>query len=295
MTAIWHLQFVLPIINQSLTITYSMSTTRTANESWDDTAGYELYVGRWSRQLSADFIQWLRPKPGSTWLEIGCGTGALTSAILHGAKPAHVVAIDKSAAYLQQAQKELASANVTFVTGDVESVAPTKRFDMISSGLVLNFLPHPAQSLRRLMHNLNPGGQLSSFVWDYAGHYQPMRYFWDAAGQIFETAAQYDAGIKFQICNPERLTSLFKSLGLTEIEVTNIERIATFDGFDDYWEPIAAAQGSVTEFMNTLSSGQKADLKETVRKRLPIAANGEIKLVLNALAIKGSLTHAGAT
>jgi len=71
------------------------------------------------------------------------------------------------------------------------------------------------------------------------------------------------------------------------VQFTTIERIATFQDFDDYWLPIASAQGSVTEFISTLTETEKENLKENIKRRLPIAFNGEIKLVINALAVKG--------
>ena len=42
---------------------------------------YELYVGRWSRLVARDFLGWLSPPSGLDWLEVGCGTGALTETI----------------------------------------------------------------------------------------------------------------------------------------------------------------------------------------------------------------------
>ena len=46
-----------------------------------DRRAYEAYMGRWSRPLARVFVEWLHPKPSAHWLEVGCGTGALTSTI----------------------------------------------------------------------------------------------------------------------------------------------------------------------------------------------------------------------
>jgi ubiquinone/menaquinone biosynthesis C-methylase UbiE len=51
-------------------------------------------MGRWSRRLAPQFLSWLRIPGGVHWLDVGCGTGALTSAICAHAEPASVVGCD---------------------------------------------------------------------------------------------------------------------------------------------------------------------------------------------------------
>jgi trans-aconitate methyltransferase len=70
---------------------------------WDSGDAYEPYVGRWSRLVAREFVKWLAVPPGSRWLDVGCGTGALTHTVLEQAAPSEVVAIDPSAAYIASA------------------------------------------------------------------------------------------------------------------------------------------------------------------------------------------------
>ena len=65
-------------------------TTSTMNEQpervgrgvrWDSGDAYEPYVGRWSRLVAREFVKWLALPPGSRWLDVGCGTGALTQTL----------------------------------------------------------------------------------------------------------------------------------------------------------------------------------------------------------------------
>ena len=153
-------------------------------EHWDDTQGYEMYVGRWSNLISLDFVDWLNSQSNLKWLEIGCGTGALTKALAEKCSPSYLLAIDKSENYLKKAKENVNLNNVHFLNADLNSYALNEEFDHITSGLVLNFVPQIKELLRHLMNNLKSGGHMSSFVWDYGGHYQPMRHFWDAAKEV---------------------------------------------------------------------------------------------------------------
>jgi hypothetical protein len=138
-----------------------------------------------------------------------------------------------------------------------------------------------------MVSHLKKGGQLCAYVWDYSGHYQPMRHFWNGAKEVNPTAEKYDAGTKFKLCAEENLSELFRSIGLQDIKFITIQQIAAYNDFDDYWNPIVTAQGSVTEFMSLLSEKEKQDLKEVLRRKLPIARNGDFKLIVTALAVKG--------
>ena len=39
---------------------------------------YEPYVGRWSRLVARAFLDWLAVPEGRDWVDVGCGTGALS-------------------------------------------------------------------------------------------------------------------------------------------------------------------------------------------------------------------------
>jgi hypothetical protein len=73
------------------------------HEVWEAGGAYEAYVGRWSRLVADEFVAWLDVPPGRSWLDVGCGTGALTAAAL-GAGPARVTGIDRSTGFLTEAR-----------------------------------------------------------------------------------------------------------------------------------------------------------------------------------------------
>ena len=54
----------------------------TQHDVWASGNAYEPFVGRWSRRIAREFIAWLALAAKSRWLDVGCGTGALTQTIL---------------------------------------------------------------------------------------------------------------------------------------------------------------------------------------------------------------------
>ena len=73
----------------------SKGATRRA-DVWASGAAYEPYVGRWSRLVAREFLEWLAVPPDSRWLDVGCGTGALSQTILEVASPSAVKLIARA-------------------------------------------------------------------------------------------------------------------------------------------------------------------------------------------------------
>src|ERR687891_1026807 len=91
---------------------------------------YEPYVGRWSRLVARDFLDWLDAPSGLDWLEVGCGTGALTEMIADSRLPARLVAIDSSAGYLGYARQRLGPDRAEFREADAQELPfPAAGFD----------------------------------------------------------------------------------------------------------------------------------------------------------------------
>src|SRR5687768_13539639 len=111
-------------------------------DSWSSGKSYEPYVGRWSRLVAAEFVDWLSLPPGGRWLDIGCGTGALTEAVLIGASPADVVGLDPSPGFVAHASAHVPDPRARFVVGDARALpVPDGWADAVVSGLMLNFVP----------------------------------------------------------------------------------------------------------------------------------------------------------
>ncbi len=256
--------------------------------AWASGEAYEPFVGRWSRLVATEFLSWLAVPSGCTWLDVGCGTGALSQTILDLAEPKKICGIDPSEGFVSYARAQVNDARVKFDIGNAMSLPrESERFDAVVSGLVLNFVPDPAKALSEMSRISRPGGTVAVYVWDYAGEMQLVRHFWDAAVTLDPRALEHDEGRRSPICKAEPLTSLFQSAGLKNVETKAIDVPTTFKNFDDYWSPFLGGQGPAPGYAMSLSEEKRVQLRELIRKRLPIEPDGSIHLVARAWAIRG--------
>lgn len=255
---------------------------------WAGGEAYEPYVGRWSRLVARRFLEWLAVPPESIWLDVGCGTGALTETILEIAGPRAVKGLDAAEGYISFVRGQITDSRATFQLGDAQALPVEAAFyDTVVSGLVLNFVSHPHQAVREMARAAKPGGLVAAYVWDYAGQIQFMRHFWNAAVALDPTTAALDEGRRFPLCNPGPLADLFLTAGLASVEVRPIDIWTVFKDFDDYWSPFLGGQGPAPGYAVALSEERRTALRERIRAGLPFALDGSIPLVARAWAVRG--------
>jgi SAM-dependent methyltransferase len=258
-----------------------------ASDTWQQGDAYERYVGRWSRRVAPAFLDWLDATPGLRWLDVGCGTGALTEAILDRADPASVVGVEPSEGFLATA-RELVGERAAFLVGSAEAIPQADASaDVVVSGLVLNFVPDARAAVAEMLRVTSPGGTIAAYVWDYAGRMELMRYFWDAAAELDPESP--DEGARFPLCDPLALEELFSGPRFAAAGVSAIDVPTPFASFDDYWQPFLGGQGPGPAYVMSLRDDAKAELRERLRARLPIRADGSIPLIARAWAVRASV------
>ena len=245
-------------------------------------------MGRWSNQVAMEFVDWLAIPPDSHWLEVGCGTGALTRTFLQAARPSSAFACDPSEEFIAYARASLAHPALTFLAAGSDDLPHRDGgFDAIVSGLVFNFLPDPPGAARSMALRLADGGTLAAYVWDYSEGMQFLRFFWDAALSLDPQATPLDEGRRFPICRPEALASLFHEAELHSVEVRPIEIKTVFSDFQEYWGPFLGGTGPGPSYVASLNAEAREALRRSLHARLPNSSNGSIDLLARAWAVRG--------
>jgi SAM-dependent methyltransferase len=261
--------------------------TAQVSDTWERGSPYEQYVGRWSRRVAPAFLSWLGVPAGRAWLDVGCGTGALCAAILDGCAPGSVTGVEPSEGFRKTAAQNL-GGRATVLAGSAAAIPLTDAAaDAIVCGLVLNFVPDARAALAEMSRVAADRGTVAAYVWDYAGKMELMRMFWDAATELDAAATPMDEGIRFPLCSPGPLESLFAAAGLRGVEVKAIDIATPFARFDDYWQPFLGGQGPAPAYAMSLDEASRSRLRERIRQRMPVATDGSIALSARAWAVRG--------
>lgn len=258
-------------------------------DRWSDGGAYERYIGRWSRLVAREFVAWLEQDHGLEWLDVGCGTGALTQVVLDFAGPDAVKGVDASEGYIEAAGRAITTPRADFAVCDARALCvKSASYDVAVSGLCLNFVPEPEQAVAEMMRAVRPGRTVAAYVWDYAAGMEMIRYFFEAAAALRPEAAELDEGRRFPLCQPEALRKLFEGAGLRDVVTRAIEVPTVFESFEDYWEPFLGGQGPAPSYAASLNLDDLEALRRELGRRLPRSAGGAIALGARAWAVRGT-------
>jgi SAM-dependent methyltransferase len=251
---------------------------------FDDGAAYERYMGVWSQLAGDAFLQWLAPRPGLQWLDVGCGNGAFTQLIVDRLKPASVTGVDPSEGALDYARKRFATGNATFHAGSAVALPlPDRGFNAAVMPLVIFFVPDPAKGVAEMARVVRSGGLVTAYGWDLLGGgfpYDVLQAAMRAQGISVSMPPSPDAA------GLEALRGLWAGAGLTHIETTAIGVQRAFASFDEYWDIILGGP-SVRATLKDVPADAVAQLKEDMRARLEPGADGRILCSARANAVKG--------
>ena len=249
---------------------------------------YELFMGRWSRQLAPQLVTFAGVGEGDRILDVGSGTGALAFALTQAIPSVRVTGVDPSIAYVRYAQARTPGDRVRFSVGDAQALQiPDASVDKTLSLLVMNFIPDPEKALREMMRVTRSGGVVAAAVWDYGDGMQMLRAFWDEAVALDAAIAPRDER-NMPLCRQGELAALWRATGLVRVEELPIAIDLRFGSFDDYWRPFLGGQGPAGAYAASLSEPRRAALEARLRRRLlGPRGDGPFTLRARAWAVKG--------
>lgn len=120
--------------------------------------------------------------PDDHVLDLCCGTGLSTHALLQACPTARVTALDNSPGMLAIAQQKRALAQVRFVLGDAmdpSAAGACGPFDAVFMAYGIRNVPDPDACLRRLRGLLRPGGRIAFHEYSVAGDLRA-QWVWNA-------------------------------------------------------------------------------------------------------------------
>jgi trans-aconitate methyltransferase len=180
----------------------------TEGAKWDAELYDEKHSFVW--QMAADMLELLEAKAGEQILDVGCGTGHLTTKI--ATSGAQVTGVDQSAEMIHQARSAYPALH--FEVMDARKLAFSENFDAVFSNATLHWIKEPEQAVASIARVLRPGGR---FVAEFGGKRNV------AAVEAAIERAWPKAGLPQPVPNPWYYPSLAEYAGLLEkhgLEVT---------------------------------------------------------------------------
>jgi ubiquinone/menaquinone biosynthesis C-methylase UbiE len=257
-----------------------------------DGAGYERFMGVWSRLVGEAFLDWIAPSPGLRWLDVGCGNGAFTQLIARRCAPRALHGIDPSEAQLAFARQQPLLESAVFQEGDAMALPfAADTFDAAVMPLVIFFVPEPARGVAEMARVVAPGGLVAAYAWDMESGgfpYQGVRAGLEAFGVATPMAPHPEAS------RLDVLRRLWSAAGLGDLETRTIEVERRFAGFEELWATLLEGP-SAGQALAAMSEADRGRFRERLRERLQPAGAGPITLPARANAIRGTVQGGSAS
>jgi ubiquinone/menaquinone biosynthesis C-methylase UbiE len=251
---------------------------------FDDGAAYERMMGVWSRIVGETFLTWLAPKPGLSWVDVGCGNGAFTEEIVQRCAPKDVRGVDPSEGQLAFARTRPGAHLAQFQQGDAMRLPfQDGNFDVAVMALVLFFVPEPAKGVAEMARVVKPGGTVAAYAWDMLGGGFPQE---PVFAEMRAMGLAVPGPPRPEASQISTMQELWAAAGIGGIETQVIRAERSYANFDEYWSTLKGSP-SMNASTAKLSPGQVEELKDRVRRRLDAKRDGTLTLKAWANAVKG--------
>ena len=271
-------------------VAQSAKVTEAEAKMFAASAGYERFMGRWSRLLAPELVAFAGVRDGDRVLDVGAGTGSFGSTVEARMPSSRIVGIDPSPGFIAYAQKAARSDRAHYEVGDAQAMKfKDASFDNTVALLVMNFVPDHNKAIAEMRRVTRAGGVVSACVWDYDRGMQSLRFFWDEAVEL-DPAIEPKDERHMKLSHQGQLADLWKKAGLVNVQEKPLTIEQGFSSFDDYWGPFTKGAGPGGAYVVSLPDDRRQRLEARLRKRLLGDRNdGAFVLKARAWCVRGEV------
>jgi SAM-dependent methyltransferase len=244
---------------------------------------YDRFMGRYTRSLAPRFASAAAISSGMKVVDVGCGPGGLTSELAGVVGAENVAAIDPAPQFADACRERNPGADVRVGVAE-ELPWPDDSFDAALCSLVVAFMEDPDRGIGEMARVTRPGGVVAACMWDLAGGGMTMlSTFWKVVRELDPDVAgeRLRPGVK-----EGDLSERFRRAGLDDVDDGAIEATASYEHFNDFWEPFTFAVGPAGQYLSSLSPERQDKLRDAIRDQLP---SGSFSLSARAWFARGTV------
>jgi ubiquinone/menaquinone biosynthesis C-methylase UbiE len=242
-----------------------------------DTA-YDRFMGRYSVRLAPVFADFAGIEPGRRVLDVGAGTGALSSELLR--RDAEVAAVDPSPPFVTALERRLPGVEVRHAPAE-ELPWPDESFDAALAQLVVAFMNDAPAGIAEMRRVVRRDGVVAACMWDRDGM--------EMLGAIHRTqraltpdAPTAEARTLYR--SREELQGLLGD----DAEVALLEVEAEYTGYAELWEALLDGAGPAGVWIKALDDSGRAAAEEELHRQLG-SPSGSFSLAGRAWAARVTL------
>jgi SAM-dependent methyltransferase len=226
---------------------------------------YDRHVGRYSGALGRELARVAGVRRPMRALDVGAGTGKLTGALAELLGEENVAAVDPSDTFAAALRTRFPRAEVEHAAAEALPFADSS-FDVALAQLVVNFMRDPERGVAEMIRVVRPGGIVAAAVWDYPAGMTLLTTFWDAVGALGASEADERTAMRFD--EEGELADFWVQAGLRDVQEGAIVVSASYESFDDLWEPFRAGVGPAGAHAASLSPPAQEELRAEFHRRL---------------------------
>lgn len=251
---------------------------------FDDGAGYEQMMGKWSRIAGEVFLDWVAPAPGLEWVDVGCGNGAFTELLVDRCAPRSVRGLDVSEAQIAYARTRHTAGIAKFqIASAMELPYGSASADAAVMALVLFFVPKPAIGVAEMVRVVRPGGLVCAYAWDIEGGGFPMEKVFSS---MREQGLVPTLPPSVSAANIDAMQALWERAGLLHVETRQIHIRRRFTDFEEFWQACLLG-GGTRAALDKVSPATLQAIKESSHAKAGVASQDGFWVDGWANAVKG--------
>jgi len=207
-----------------------------------------------------------------TVLDVGCGSGAITSGIARAVGASgQALGIDRDEALLTVARQEYHDIpNLRFEQGDAVSLAFDARFDIVTAARTLQWISQPAQAIARMAKAVRPGGQLVVLDYNHANNSwepdPPLEF-----RRFYRAFLDWRADSHWDNLMADDLPALFRAAAVINVEIFNDDETVRYGDADFFdvagiWTEVIRAVGHSMVAASFLSESERMEAEIAYRE-----------------------------